>query len=235
MDKAMLPALHLEGLTKHFGATLALQSVSLSVTQGERVALLGLNGAGKSTLMRLAAGVLKATHGVASIIGRTGISAQRALGYLPEGAPLYGELTVLQQLRFAAQAHAVPIDFALVDQLSLTPLLHRPTDSLSKGMRRRVALALALQHRPTLMLLDEPMDGLDPQQKQAVRALLLSRAATAALVFSTHVLDDVVALAERLVLIYQGRILADCPVRDFGADRDALEARFLALTRADAA
>jgi ABC-2 type transport system ATP-binding protein len=211
--------LEVRGLEKSYGTKTAVQGVSFTVEKGTVLGFLGPNGAGKSTTMRMIAGVLEPDTGDALIDGKSIISerraAQAALGYLPEGAPLYEDMTPPEFLRFLAEARALPrktrgdaIDRAIADA-RISTVLGQRIGSLSKGYRRRVGLAGAILHDPPVLVLDEPTDGLDPNQKRAVRALIARMAATKAIVISTHTLTDVPAMCSRAVLIDRGRIVAD--------------------------
>lgn len=211
--------LEVRGLEKSYGTKTAVQGVSFTVEKGTVLGFLGPNGAGKSTTMRMIAGVLEPDMGDALIDGKSIISerraAQAALGYLPEGAPLYEDMTPPEFLRFLAEVRTLPrkargdaIDRAIADA-RISTVLGQRIGSLSKGYRRRVGLAGAILHDPPVLVLDEPTDGLDPNQKRAVRALIARMAATKAIVISTHTLTEVPAMCSRAVLIDRGRIVAD--------------------------
>ncbi len=213
----MNPLLELVALTKDFGTRRVVENLSLTVNGGDIVALLGLNGAGKTTTLRMTAGFLTPTHGAARICGHDVQSdaqaARQSFGYVPEGAPLYGELTVAQFLKFIAEARGVKQTTAARDlaiaHLDLTSVQNQTIDTLSKGYRRRVALAQAIIHAPPVLILDEPTDGLDPQQKSAVRKLLRETGHDKAVLVSTHILEEVEALCNRVVVIHNGRIILD--------------------------
>ena len=217
--------LSVRGLQRQFGATVALEAISFRVMPGEVVALLGPNGAGKTTCLRVCAGVLEPTSGSVEIYG-IDLWAQMAaargfVGYLPEGAPLPRDLTVREHLNAHGQilglrGAALTQQIASLSQdLSLFNRLDVLIDTLSKGFRRRVALAASLLGAPKVLLLDEPTDGLDPNQKAQTRALLHAASADRATVISTHAFDDVFALATRVIVIAGGRILVDEPVEVF--------------------
>ncbi len=208
-----------EGLTRRFGARLVVQSLQFSVRPGEVLGLIGPNGAGKTTSARLLAGVLAPDSGRARLCGhdvqRQPLAARRVLGYLPEGAPLYGEMSVQALLAFVARARglrranlAQRLD-ATVQVLELEPLLAAPIATLSKGQRRRVALAQAILHDPPVLILDEPGEGLDPNQQASVRALLRRLARARAILISTHQLEELPQLCDRLLVLAQGCVLAD--------------------------
>lgn len=208
-----------EGLTKRFNARLAVDDLSFAIEPGEVVALLGPNGAGKSTTMKMLAGYLAADAGRAHIarhdVARHPVAARRALGYLPEGAPGYGEMEVAGFLGFVADLHglrgparAPRLDFA-IGRLALRSVLRQPIDTLSKGFRRRVGLAAAVLHDPPVLMLDEPTDGLDPNQKHEVRGLIRELSPGRTIVLSTHLLEEVEAIASRALVIAAGRLRAD--------------------------
>jgi ABC-2 type transport system ATP-binding protein len=211
--------LEVRALEKSYGTKKAVQGVSFTVEKGTVLGFLGPNGAGKSTTMRMIAGVLEPDEGDALIDGKSIIAerraAQAALGYLPEGAPLYEDMTPPEFLKFLAEARALPrkaranaIDRVIADA-RISTVLGQRIGSLSKGYRRRVGLAAAILHDPPVLVLDEPTDGLDPNQKRAVRALIARMATTKAIVISTHTLTEVPAMCNRAVLIDRGRIIAD--------------------------
>lgn len=207
------------GLTKRFGTLLAVDGVTLRVRKGEVLGFLGPNGAGKTTTMRMIAGFLEPTAGSVSICGhdivQDPIAARQCLGYLPEGAPLYGDMTARGFLEFVAEVRGYRgaelrqrLD-RVVDMVSLAEVYDRPIETLSKGFKRRVGLAQAMLHEPPVLILDEPTDGLDPNQKFHVRRLIRALAANAAIVVSTHILEEVDAVCTRAVIINRGRIVAD--------------------------
>jgi len=192
-------------LSKEFGSIRAVDGVSFKVNRGEVLGFLGPNGAGKSTTMRMITGFLKPTLGNASICGfdlaDNAIEARARLGYLPEGAPLYGDMTALEFLRFAADVRGLSRSKAVerinwvVEQLGLGPVLVQPIETLSKGFKRRVGLAQSVLHDPEVLILDEPTDGLDPNQKHEVRGLIRTMSAEKAIIISTHLLEEVEASA----------------------------------------
>jgi ABC-2 type transport system ATP-binding protein len=215
-------------LCKRYGQLTAVDGVSFTVEPGQVLGFLGPNGAGKSTTMKMIAGFLAPTSGSASVCGHDvieqPIAAKRALGYLPEGAPSYGEMTPLGFLRFVAEVRGMTaadtsrrIDEA-VGRLQLSKVLEQPIETLSKGFKRRVGLAQAILHDPPALILDEPTDGLDPNQKHEVRALIQSMARDKIIVISTHILEEVHAVCTRAIIIARGRVLAD-------ATPEQLEAR----------
>jgi ABC-2 type transport system ATP-binding protein len=215
----MDPLLVINRLTKRFGPLTAVDRVSFTLRRGEMLGFLGPNGAGKSTTMRMITGYLPPTSGRVTVCGldlaKAPIEARRHIGYLPEGAPAYGDMTPLGLLRFTAALRGLGgatrrerID-AMVDLLELKSVLRKPLETLSKGFKRRVGLALALLHDPDVLILDEPTDGLDPNQKHHVRTLLQEMAAVKAIIISTHILEEVETLCTRAIVIARGRIVID--------------------------
>ena len=211
--------LDLQNLKKAFGDHVAVENLSFALEKGEVLGFLGQNGAGKSTTMRMVAGVLEPDAGDASVNGHSIISARREaqtqIGYLPEGAPLYRDMTPLTFLRFMSDAHGLSrlerkdaVDRVIADA-RIANVATKQIATLSKGYRRRVGLAAAIIHDPPVLLLDEPTDGLDPVQKRAVRALVARMAPEKANVISTHTLEEVPAMCSRVIVIDQGRIVAD--------------------------
>ncbi len=211
--------IEIERLTKRFGRFTAVDAVSFSVARGEVLGFLGPNGAGKSTTMRMLAGFVTPTGGTGRICGHDvqddPIAARAVLGFLPEGAPTYPEMTVGAFLHFCAKIRGYAgaalrerVEYA-IDLTQLAGVRLQPIETLSKGFKRRVGLAQALLHDPPVLILDEPTDGLDPNQKHDVRALIARMAPDKAIVISTHILEEVDAVCTRAIVIAAGRILAD--------------------------
>ncbi len=211
--------IEIEQLTKKFGPVTAVAGIDLKADRGEVVGFLGPNGAGKSTTMKMITGYLAPTAGRARVCGhdvetRTRL-AQASMGYLPEGAPAYGDMTPRQFLHFVARVRGFsgPAARACVDgavaKTELDPVLEQPIETLSKGFKRRVGLAQAILHDPPVLIMDEPTDGLDPNQKHSVRALIRAMAPQKAIIISTHLLEEVEAICTRAVIIDRGRIVAD--------------------------
>ncbi|MBX3700802.1 MAG: ABC transporter ATP-binding protein [Dokdonella sp.] len=206
-------------LSKRYGDFTAVDAISFKVEPGQVLGFLGPNGAGKSTTMKMLAGFLAPTAGSASVAGfdveRQPLEAKRVLGYLPEGAPSYGEMTVREFLDFIARVRGLHGEAGerrsddVIARLHLEPVLEQPIDTLSKGFKRRVGLAGAILHDPKVLILDEPTDGLDPNQKQEVRSLINSMARDKTIIISTHLLEEVHAVCTRAIIIAAGRILAD--------------------------
>jgi ABC-2 type transport system ATP-binding protein len=207
-----------EALTKRYGTLTAVDAVSFTVSPGEVLGFLGPNGAGKTTTMRMLAGFISATSGRASICGHDvdtdSLAARTCLGYLPEGAPAYGEMTVHDFLNFIADLRRLRgttrtrVDSA-IERLQLQSVLDQTIETLSKGFRRRVGLAQAIMHDPPVLILDEPTDGLDPNQKHEVRSLINDMAGDKTVIISTHILEEVDAVCTRAIIIARGRIVAD--------------------------
>jgi ABC-2 type transport system ATP-binding protein len=211
--------IEIEGLTKRFGPVTAVAGLSLSVGKGEVLGFLGPNGAGKSTTMKMVTGYLAPTSGRISVCGHDietdQIAAQSMIGYLPEGAPAYGDMSARQFLNFIAGVRGFRGDAAkgavarAVARTELTTVLDQTIETLSKGFKRRVGLAQAILHDPPVLIMDEPTDGLDPNQKHSVRALLRAMAPQKAIIVSTHLLEEVEAICTRAVIIDRGAIVAD--------------------------
>ena len=207
------------GLTKSFGDLVAVDHLSMSVRSGEILGFLGPNGAGKSTTMRMITGFLDPSEGELSVCGhdvlRDPITARSRMGYLAEGAPLYGDITPAALMSFVAGARGISgaekrkcIDDA-VGKLDIGDVMYRPIETLSKGYKRRVALAQAILHDPDVLILDEPTDGLDPNQKRQVRNLIRDMGRDKAIVISTHILEEVDSVCTRAVVIARGKIVFD--------------------------
>jgi ABC-2 type transport system ATP-binding protein len=233
--------IEIERLSKRFGTFTAVDDVSFSVARGEVLGFLGPNGAGKSTTMKMLAGFVTPTAGTARIcghdVGADSLAARRMLGFLPEGAPTYPEMTVLGFLQFVARIRGYrgrELDERVARSIGMTTLSSvrlQPVETLSKGFKRRVGLAQALLHDPPVLVLDEPTDGLDPNQKHEVRGLIERMAPEKAIVISTHILEEVDAVCSRAIIIAGGRIVADATPADL-AGGGRLEDVFRELTMA---
>ncbi len=208
-----------DSLSKHYGAIKAVDGISFGIEPGEVVGLLGPNGAGKTTTMRMCAGYLAPTSGSVKVHGfdlaTHTLAARKTFGYLPEGAPLWGEMTPRAFLDFIADirglrgaARAARIG-EVAELLQLHSVFDQRIETLSKGFRRRVGLAQAILHDPQALLLDEPTDGLDPNQKHEVRELIRGMSGDKIVVISTHILEEVEAVCSRAIIIAAGRIVAD--------------------------
>jgi len=206
-------------LSKHFGSLKAVDDISLKVVTGEVLGFLGPNGAGKSTTMKMICGFLDADAGRVRVCGddvrESPIAVKQRIGYLPEGAPLYGDMTARAFLRFIAEIRGfrgADIDSRVqqvVEKTSLHSVLDKTIETLSKGFKRRVGLAQAILHDPLVLILDEPTDGLDPNQKHEVRNLIRSMAQDKIIILSTHILEEVDAVCTRAVIISAGKLLFD--------------------------
>lgn len=211
--------IEIDKLTKRFAQHIAVDELSFRVRPGEVLGFLGPNGAGKSTTMKMLTGFLAPTSGTARIFGfdiqKQTLKAQRLIGYLPEGAPCYGDMTVRGFLEFIAEvrgfrgAEKRERVAKAVAQLELEKVLGQSIETLSKGFKRRVGLAQAILHDPKVLILDEPTDGLDPNQKHQVRQLIQNLAADKIIIISTHILEEVTAVCTRALVIAGGRLLAD--------------------------
>jgi ABC-2 type transport system ATP-binding protein len=226
-------------LSKFYGPFVAVEQVSFTIPQGQIVAFLGPNGAGKTTTMRLLTGYLAPSEGCASIAGfdvRTQrLQAARRLGYLPENGPLYPDMTPLELLRFLGEARQMEpartkerIE-AMTEQCALAPVLEKPIGKLSKGYRQRVGLAQALLHDPEVLIMDEPTAGLDPNQIRQFREQVRKLAHSKTLLISTHILQEVEAVADRVLLAHNGRLVYDGTPESLKED-GSLEGPFHRLT-----
>jgi ABC-2 type transport system ATP-binding protein len=208
-----------QNLTKAFGPKLAVNNVSFSVERGEVLGFLGPNGAGKSTSMRMITGFIPPTSGTVKVGGydivESPIQAKRLMGYLPENAPAYTDMTVYGFLGFAAELRGLRGDakkkavHGAVKMCFLESVLHQSIDTLSKGFRHRTCFAQSVLHDPDVLILDEPTDGLDPNQKHEVRTLLKRLGERKAIIFSTHILEEVEAACTRAIIIDRGQIVAN--------------------------
>ena len=219
--------LNLVKLSKSYDQHIAVKSLDIQIPKGEIWGFLGVNGAGKSTTMKMLTGYLPITDGRAAVCGYDvvgeSLEARKAIGYLPEGAPLYGDMSGLAFLNFVAEIRGFRgseikqrVDYA-VDRLELQGVINKPIETLSKGFKRRVGLAQAILHDPDVLILDEPTDGLDPNQKHQVRTLIKDMAQDKAIVISTHLLEEVSAVCTRAVVIAHGKIVFDGSPVEFAA------------------
>jgi ABC-2 type transport system ATP-binding protein len=238
--------IEVKGLVKTYGTKRAVDGVSFSVKRGEILGFLGPNGAGKSTTMKMITGFLRPNAGTATVDGidvtLDPVAVKRKLGYLPESAPAYPEMTVEEFLSFIAEVRGfrtVETKRAQVDRaISLThlsPVRKQSIETLSKGFKQRVGFAQALLHDPPALILDEPTDGLDPNQKNEVRALIKSMAVEKAVILSTHILEEVDAICTRVIIISQGRVVIDETPAQFHARQPGsrLDDIFRSLTKGD--
>lgn len=211
--------IEITNLTKNFGDFTAVEQLSFTVEPGEVVGFLGPNGAGKSTTMKMLTGFLPSTSGEVKVAGldidQDGLEIKALMGYLPEGAPAYGDMTVIQFLEFIADVRGLTgklktarLKQVLAD-MELATVLTRPIENLSKGFKRRVGLAQAILHDPQVLILDEPTDGLDPNQKHHVRQLIKNLAKDKIVIVSTHILEEVTAVCNRAIIIAKGQKIFD--------------------------
>ena len=230
------------GLSKFYGPFVAIKDITFSIPEGQIVSFLGPNGAGKSTTMKILSGYLAASEGTARIAGfdmtTQRLEGARALGYLPENGPLYNDMTPIELLRFFGEARELEparlksrVD-AVVAQCALEGVVEKPIGKLSRGYRQRVGLAQALLHDPAVLIMDEPTAGLDPNQIHDFRDNIRVLGRTKTILISTHILQEVEAVADRVILVNEGRLVLDGPpsaLREGGS----LEQNFYRLTGAD--
>jgi len=208
-------SIEVKNVSKVYGEQKALDAISFSIKKGEIVGFLGPNGAGKSTLMKILTGYVKASEGEAFVntfnVNSHKIEAQKCIGYLPEHNPLYLEMYVKEYLLFNASIHKVTkskVD-EIILKVGLTPEAHKKINQLSKGYRQRVGIAAALLHNPEVLILDEPTTGLDPNQLVEIRNLIKEVGKDKTVLFSTHIMQEVEAICDRVVLINKGKLIAD--------------------------
>ncbi len=235
--------IEIKNLCKSFGPIRAVDGVSFSVQRGTVLGFLGPNGAGKSTTMKMLTGFLHPTSGTASVCGHDvldePIQAKKKVGYLPEGAPLYPDMTPAQFLEFIAQvrglhgAQKAQRVAEVVRQVQIEGVLHQRIETLSKGYKRRVGLAQAILHDPEVLVLDEPTDGLDPNQKHDVRKLIRSMAKDKVIILSTHILEEVEAVCTRVIIISSGKLVVDCSPAELSARSRYYNAVTLQVPKAD--
>ena len=229
-----------DGLCKFYGAFAAVNEVSFTVPRCQVCAFLGPNGAGKSTTMKLLTGFLAPTHGAISIAGfdmqTHRIKASEHIGYLPENGPLYEEMTPKSALAYLGRARGLKsrqkkdrTEF-VADKCDLTEVWNKPISKLSRGFRQRVGMAQALLHDPDVLILDEPTSGLDPNQLVGIRELIKELGKSKTVLLSTHILQEVEILCDRVVLINKGRIVFDDSISEMG-EREAMERKFHQLTK----
>ncbi len=235
-----------DGLSKYYGIFAAIQNVTFHVNEGEVVAFLGPNGAGKSTTMKLLTGYISPSAGTARIAGfdmqEQRLAGSARLGYLPENGPLYPDMTPYGLLEFFAEARGMDREKkqerieAVIDLCALGNVIFKPISKLSKGYRQRVGMAQALLHEPDVLILDEPTVGLDPNQIREVRKTMgRLRELNKTVLLSTHILQEVAAMASRVILIHEGRLVYDGPVSELDKTGKGLDDAFARLTGATAA
>jgi ABC-2 type transport system ATP-binding protein len=244
-DRKPMPVHHsdpiqAERLSRYYGPFVAVENISFSVPEGQVVAMLGPNGAGKTTIMRMLTGYLAPSAGTASIAGRDvqrdRLAAAASVGYLPENGPLYPDMTPFELLSFFGEARGMS-RAVLHDRIAvvsghcdLGSVLDKPIGKLSKGLRQRVCMAQALLHDPPVLIMDEPTAGLDPNQIRQFRALVGNLRNSKTLLISTHILQEVDAIADRVLVINSGQLVFDGPPRGL-AENGSLEEPFYRLTR----
>jgi len=230
-----------QGLCKYYGQFAAIENVTFSIPAGQVTAFLGPNGAGKSTTMKILTGFLSATRGTARIGGhdvyQDRIAAAQLIGYLPENGPLYLEMTPKALLGYLGAARDMSGSYLrermsyVAERCSLTQVWGKAIGKLSRGYRQRVGMAQALLHDPRILILDEPTAGLDPNQVHDVRDLIRDLGKSKTILLSTHILQEVRAVASRVILVNEGRLVLDGAVSDLGKNEEEMEARFRQLTR----
>jgi len=214
-----LPAIEVKNLDRYFGPIHAVRDISFSINPGEVLGFLGPNGAGKSTTMKMITGFLEPSGGSVRVNGHNvveePIKIKKAIGYLPEGAPSYGEMRVRDFLLFVAEIRGLTgsnkaqrVD-EIIKEINLEGVVDQSIETLSKGYKRRVGVAQSILHDPEILIMDEPTDGLDPNQKHEVRKLIKDMSANKAIVISTHILEEVDAVCTRAIIIAKGKLLFD--------------------------
>ena len=240
-----MPMIEADGLSKFYGDFAASRDISFSISKGEIVAFLGPNGAGKSTTMKLLTGYLAPSEGVAKIAGHDmsndRIAGSKRLGYLPENGPLYPDMTPSSLLNFFGDARGMSEQnkrdriAAVVEICALSTVFHKPIGKLSKGFRQRVGMAQALLHEPDVLIMDEPTAGLDPNQIHEVRQTMQKFGKEKTILLSTHIFQEVEALADRVIVLNEGRLVADGPMEEFTSNDKSLDSEFRRLTASEKA
>ena len=230
-------SLQIIDLTKKFGEQTALNNINLNIKKNEIVGLLGPNGAGKSTLMKSITGVFKIETGQILFQGRDisqfPIESKKNIGFLPENNPLYQDMFVKEYLNFVANIHKISSKRVeeVIDLVGITPEKSKKISQLSKGYKQRVGLAQAIIHQPDLLILDEPTNGLDPNQIIEIRNLIKEISHEKTIILSTHIMQEVEALCSRVILIHKGHIIQDCSIEDFKGKFQNLEEAFQYYTK----
>lgn len=229
-------SLEIINLTKKFGEQTALNNINIEIKKNEIIGLLGPNGAGKSTLMKSIVGVLKTEEGQILFNGKditeNDIETKQKIGFLPENNPLYLEMYVKEYLQFVADIHKISkekVD-AVIDLVGITPEKSKKISQLSKGYKQRIGLAQAILHEPDLLILDEPTNGLDPNQIVEIRNVIKEIGKEKTVLLSTHIMQEVEALCTRVILIHQGNIIQDSPISEFKGKYGSLEEAFQQYT-----
>ncbi|WP_307449709.1 MULTISPECIES: ABC transporter ATP-binding protein [Chryseobacterium] len=230
-------SLQIQHLTKKFGEQTALSDINISIGNNEIIGLLGPNGAGKSTLMKSIVGALKIDEGEIIFNGKNitehEIESKKSIGFLPENNPLYLEMYVKEYLQFIANIHQIPDQRIedVIELVGITPERSKKIGQLSKGYKQRVGLAQAIIHQPDLLILDEPTNGLDPNQIIEIRNVIREIGREKTVLLSTHIMQEVEALCSRVILIHKGHILQDCPIDEFKGRFESLEEAFTSYTQ----
>ncbi len=230
-------SLNVQTLSKKFDQFQAVESLSFSIQPGEIVGFLGPNGAGKSTTLKMIAGCLNRDAGSIQLSGldvqKDGVAYKKKIGYLPESNPLYEDLYVVEYLNFLARIHAIPFASKRIEevivQTGLQSMQGKKIGFLSKGFKQRVGIAAAILHQPELILLDEPTSGLDPNQLIEIRGLIQSLSKNAMILFSSHILQEVSAISDRVLVLHQGKLVADQSIESL-TQSTSLEEIFKLLT-----
>lgn len=229
-------SLQITNLTKKFGEQTALNNINLNIEKNEIVGLLGPNGAGKSTLMKSITGVVKIDEGEILFndknITQCPIESKKNIGFLPENNPLYQEMFVKEYLNFVADIHKIPSERIdeVIELVGITPEKSKKISQLSKGYKQRVGLAQAILHQPDLLILDEPTNGLDPNQIIEIRNVIKEIGKEKTIILSTHIMQEVEALCSRVILIHKGNILQDTSIEEFKGRYSNLEEAFQSYT-----
>lgn len=229
-------SLQISALTKKYGDQTALDNINLSIVKNEIIGLLGPNGAGKSTLMKSISGALRIEQGTIFFneldISEHPIESKKKIGFLPENNPLYSDMYIKEYLKFVADIHKIEtqkID-QIIDLVGITPEKSKKISQLSKGYKQRVGLAQAILHEPDLLILDEPTNGLDPNQIIEIRNVIREIGREKTVILSTHIMQEVEALCSRVILIHKGQILMDSPIEKFKGKFESLEEAFANYT-----
>lgn len=240
--KTNIPMIKADKLSKFYGSFVAIKDVSFSIPKGQIVAFLGPNGAGKSTTMKILTGYLSPSEGVASIAGidvhKNRLEASKHVGYLPENGPLYSGMTPMELLRFFGEVRSIPKDDLenrideVINQCALKEVVDKPISKLSRGFRQRVCLAQALLHNPEILIMDEPTSGLDPNQIRDFRENIRKLGESKTILISTHILQEVKAVADRAIIINEGQIVFDGNSYELGQG-SSIEESFYELTKPD--
>lgn len=230
-------SLQIINLNKYFGEQKALNNINIEINENEIIGLLGPNGAGKSTLMKSITGTLKLDNGQiifnGKAIDQNEIDAKKKIGFLPENNPLYLEMYIREYLLFVSNIHNIPSSRVdeVIELVGITPEKSKKISQLSKGYKQRVGLAQAILHEPDLLILDEPTNGLDPNQILEIRNVIKEIGQKKTVILSTHIMQEVEALCSRVILIHKGTILQDCPIEEFKGKFDSLEDAFSHYTQ----